>query len=183
MKLLLVSSALAAVFATAPAYAQQAPAQKPPTAESSTTGSVTVQGVEPSKVLGSIDTEKLVDDAKPADEQVTVTSQAPPANQAKVDEVTTVERTPTATVETKTEVITPVSGRPTLNPDNPIAPEVAAVVNSGKKYTTKDIVLAQLEAIKNTPVTEPTTTITTTTTTPTAPAEPASPPEPATPPG
>lgn len=181
MKLLFVCSALAAVLAVAPAQAQQAASSEPPTAESSTDGSVKVEGVEPSRVLGAIETDKLVED-RPAGEQVSVTTQAPPANTTAIEEVTTVEKTPTATVETKTEVVTPVSGRPTLDPDNPIAPEVAAVVNSGKKYTTQDIVLAQLEAIKKQPVIQPTTTITTTTTTPTASESPA-PAEPATPPG
>jgi hypothetical protein len=168
MKFLLASSALAAAFAVAPAFAQQSQPAKPPTAESTTQGSVTVQGVEPSKVLGSIDTGKLVD-AKPADAQVAVTSESPPPNKSEVTEVTTVKNTPTAKVETKTEIVTPVSGRPTLDPSNPIAPEVAAVVNSGKKYTTADIVMAQLQAIKNTPSVEPTTTTTTTTTTPKSP--------------
>jgi len=171
MKFLLASSALAAAFLIAPAYAQQAKAAKPPTVESTTQGTVTVQGVEPSKVLGSIDTGKLVDDPKPADTQVAVTSESPPPNKSEVTEVTTVEHTPTAKVETTTEIVTPVSGRPTLNPSNPIAPEVAAVVNSGRKYTTKDIVLAQLQAIKNTPAVEPTTTTTTTTTTPKSPTD------------
>jgi hypothetical protein len=163
MKFLLASSALAAAFAVAPAYAQQAPSPKPATVESTTQGSLTVQGVEPSKVLGAIDTEKLIGEA---DTNVTVTSESPPLNKAEVSEVTTIERTEAAKVETKTEVITPVSGRPTLDPENPISPEVAAVVNSGRKYTTQDIVLAQLEAMRNTPITEPTTVITTTTTTP-----------------
>ncbi len=166
MKFLLVSSTLAAALAIAPAYAQKAPSTKPPaTAESTTRDSVAVQGVEPSKVLGAIDTGKLTNEAG-AEGRVTVTSKSPPLNKAEVSEITIIEKTPSAQVETKTEVITPVSGRPTLDPENPIAPEVAAVVNSGKKYTTRDIVLAQLEAIRNTPVSEPTTTITTTTTTP-----------------
>jgi hypothetical protein len=40
------------------------------------------------------------------------------------------------------------------------------MVQKKKKYTTADIVQAQLEAIRNTPVVQPTTVITTTTTTP-----------------
>jgi hypothetical protein len=127
---------------------------------------VTVQGVEPSKVLGAIDTEKLVDQPPAEQGKVVETSEAPPAK-AAISVDTSTKQTADAIVETKTEVITPVSDRPKLNPDNPIAPEVLAVANSGKKYTTKDIVLAQLEAIKKTPVSEPTTVITTTTTTPT----------------
>jgi hypothetical protein len=112
MKFLLASSALAAAFAIAPAYAQQTKPAKPPTVESTTQGTVTVQGVEPSKVLGSIDTAKLVDDPKHADAQVAVTSESPPPNNSEVTEVTTVEHTPTAKVETTTEVVTPVSHRP-----------------------------------------------------------------------
>jgi hypothetical protein len=171
MKFLFISSALAAVLAVAPAYAQQSPA-KPATVDSSTQGTVTVQGVEPSKVLGSIDTGKLVDQP-PADAQdkVVETSEAPPPKAAiSIDTSTT--QTADAIVETKTEVVTPVSDRPKLDPDNPIAPEVQAVVDSKKKYTTKDIVLAQLEAMKKTPVSEPTTITTTTTTTPTEPSPP-----------
>ena len=179
MKLLLVSSALAATLAIAPANAQQAPPQKPPAAEASTDGAVIVEGVAPSKVLGAIDTQKLVDDGS-ADEQVAVTTQAPLAGGIEVEKITRIEQTPTATVATRTEVITPVSGRPTLDPDNPIAPEVAAVVNSGNTYTTADIVMAQLEAIRNTPPVKPTTIIETKTTIPTVPAEPQ---EPAIPPG
>jgi hypothetical protein len=162
MKFLFASSALAAAFAIAPAYAQQAP--KPPvTAESTTEGTVTVEGVEPSQVLGAIDTSKLVDQPAPADEQPQVQAQA--KTQVTVDETTV--QTADAKIETKVETITPVSDRPKVDPETPIAPEVQAVVESGKKYTTADIVLAQLEAIKNTPPVNPTTTITTTTTTPT----------------
>jgi hypothetical protein len=166
MKSLLVSSALAAVFAVAPAYAQQS-SPKPATVESTTTGTLTVQGIEPSRVLSSIDTSKLVGEtAIDADAKVAVNSE-PPAPRSTISVDTSTKQTAGAIVETKTEVITPVSDRPKLNSANPIAPEVLAVANSGKKYTTKDIVLAQLEAMKKTPVSEPTTVITTTTTTPT----------------
>ncbi|HEY7797597.1 MAG TPA: hypothetical protein VIA80_02440 [Hyphomonadaceae bacterium] len=168
MKLLLASSALALAFAVAPAYGQQ-PQQPPVTAETSTEGSVKVEGIAPSQVLGAIETEKLTDkaeaeataavSAKPADEQ-------PPENRQQVTVDTKVEQRADATVETRTETITPVSGRPALDPDNPIAPEVQEVVAKKKRYTTADIVAAQLEAIRNTPVVEPSTTITTTTTTP-----------------
>jgi hypothetical protein len=162
MKLLFASSALAIAFA-APAYAQQ-PANPPVTAQSATEGSLTVQGVEPSKVLGAIETEKLTDQGS-AEATATAHTQPPDAKtQVTVD--TKVERTPDATVETTTEVITPVSDRPKLDPENPIAPEVQAMVQKKKKYTTADIVQAQLEAIRNTPVVQPTTVITTTTTTP-----------------
>ena len=127
MKILLVSSALAAASFLAPAFAQEVPQQAAPPAEQSL-------------------------DAPKAKANVTVE--------------TDVAQTPTATIEKRVETITPVSDRPKLDPETPIAPEVQAVASSGKKYTTQDIVQAQLEALKKTPVSEPTTTITTTTTTP-----------------
>jgi hypothetical protein len=168
MKLLLASSAIAIAFAVAPAHAQQ-PQQPPVAAETPTDSSVKVEGVAPAQVLGAIETDKLTDKAQaeatasvaaqPADEQ-------PPENKQQVTVDTKVEQRADATVETKTETITPVSGRPALDPDNPIAPGVQEVVAKKKRYTTADIVAAQLEAIRNTPVVEPSTTITTTTTTP-----------------
>ena len=90
----------------------------------------------------------------------------PPANTPLVLSKTTVDETPDATIEKTTEVITPISDRPILDPENPIAPEVQAVVDSKKHYTTADLANAQLAAVLATPVSEPTTTITTTTTTP-----------------
>lgn len=94
-----------------------------------------------------------------------VATEAPqPEKSVTID--TTVEDTPSATVETTTEVIEPVSGRPALDEEHPIAPEVQAVVDAKKNYTTADIVKAQHEAMLATPVSEPTTIITTTTTTP-----------------
>jgi hypothetical protein len=165
MKLLLASSALAIAFAVAPAYAQQPQQLSPPvTAESRAEGSVKVEGVAPSQVLGAIDPTKLTDKAEA--ETAAVADAQPPEAKTQVTVDTQVEQRADATVETKTEVITPVSGRPALDPDNPIAPEVQAVVEKKKRYTTADIVAAQLEAIRNTPAVSPTTTITTTTTTP-----------------
>lgn len=159
MRFLLASSAIAIAFAVAPAYAQQSPL---------TEGSVKVQGVPPSQVLGAIDPAQLTDkaQAEAAATTTTTVSSPPPEAKTQVTVDTKVEQRADATVETRTEVITPVSGRPALDPDNPIAPEVQAVVDKKKRYTTADIVAAQLEAMRNTPVTRPTTTITTTTTTP-----------------
>ena len=166
MKLILASSALAAVLFVAPAFAQQAK----PEISKEKEGTLTVQGVEPSKVLGAIDTSKLTDSGQASSEaSVQVAQQEPPPAKSSITVETTSEQTPTATIETKTEVIKPVSDRPKLDEEHPIAPEVMKVVNTKKRYTTKDIVMAQLEAVRNTPVTEPTTTITTTTTTPTEP--------------
>jgi hypothetical protein len=79
---------------------------------------------------------------------------------------TRVLQTPSATVEQTTETIIPISDRPALNPETPIAPEVQAVVASKKHYTTADLANAQLAAVLATPASEPTTTITTTRTTP-----------------
>jgi len=149
MKLALASVAIAAVVA-APALAQ------PPVA---TEGSVKVEGVAPEKVLGAIDTGALVDGAPAADAE-------PPQAKTTVTVETQVDETPTATIETKTEVIAPVSDRPALDPANPIAPEVQAVVEDKAGYTTKDLAQAQLAAVLSTPASIPTTVITTTTTTP-----------------
>ncbi len=153
MKSALLSAALAAAFA-APAFAQ------PPTA---TEGGVIVQGVSPEKVLGAIDTEKLVQESEGAP---VVESANLPTSKTQVTIDTRVEETPTATVETTTEVITPVSDRPTMDAANPIAPEVHAVVKAKPNYTTKDIAEAQLAAVLATPAAAPTTTVTTTRTTP-----------------
>lgn len=155
MKFLLTSSAVGVALALSPAYAQQ-----PPPAPLDKEGEITVQGVEPSEVLGAIDTEKLVD--QPQDAENT----KPPTARTQVTVDTDVLEAADATIETTTEVIKPVSARPPLDPETPIAPEVQAVVDSKQNYTTEDIVMAQLEAVRNTPVVQPTTTITTTTVTP-----------------
>jgi len=90
----------------------------------------------------------------------------PPQPEKRVVIDTSVSDTPAAKVETTTEVITPISDHPALDAEHPIAPEVQAVVDSKKNYTTADIVAAQHQAMLATPVSEPTTVITTTTTTP-----------------
>lgn len=156
MKRLLASAALAAALA-APAFAQQPPAT-PDTVQSNTVttqGQVTVQGAEPSTVEPAAPTE-----VAPATE---VTDAPQPLTSITID--TAVDETPSATVETTTEIITPVSTRPTLDAANPIAPEVQAIVAAKKNYTTADIVKAQHEAMLATPVSQPTTVVTTTTTT------------------
>ena len=55
----------------------------------------------------------------------------PPTNTPLVLSKTTVEETPDATIEKTTETIIPISDRPALDPENPIAPEVQAVVDRG----------------------------------------------------
>jgi hypothetical protein len=89
-----------------------------------------------------------------------------PQPQTSVTVDTQVTETPTAVIETKTETVSPISTRPAVDPDNPIAPEVKAVVAAKKNYTTADIVKAQHEAMLATPASAPTTVVTTTTTTP-----------------
>ena len=143
MKIFLASTALAVAFASAPAYALQ-----PPTAPETVQSNIVVQGAEPSTVEATV-----------------VVPEAPQPNTSVVID-TAVRETPAATVETTTEIITPVSGRPAVDPTNPIAPEVQALVDTKKNYTTADIVKAQYEAMLATPVSQPTTIITTTTTTP-----------------
>ena len=113
--------------------------------------------VAPAYALQPPTTNETVDSA--------LTTEAPQPEKSVIID-TTVKETPSATVETTTEVIAAVSGRPELDAEHPIAPEVQAVVDSKKNYTTADIVKAQHEAMLATPVSEPTTIITTTTTTP-----------------
>ena len=156
MKFFLTSSALVALLALAPAHAQQQSA-----ISHEKEGEITIQGVEPSKVLGAIETEKLVGGPPTATGEPN-----PPAAKTEVLVDTEVLQTSEATIATTTEVIKPVSDRPSLDPETPIAPEVQAVVDNKRNYTTADIVTAQLEAVRNTPVVQPTTTITTTTVTP-----------------
>lgn len=104
---------------------------------------------------------------QPPTEPTAPTEQAqPPQSDKSVVIDTTVTDTPAAKVETTTEVIAPVSDRPALDAEHPIAPEVQAVVDSKKNYTTADIVAAQHQAMLATPVSEPTAVITTTTTIP-----------------
>jgi hypothetical protein len=152
MKFVLATAALAAVFA-APAFAQ------PPTVAAE--GNLRVEGIAPDKVLGAIDTGKLVDEQP----QPAPAAEAPPVlNSVTID--THVTETPVATVATTTEVIAPISTRPAIDPANPIAPEVQAVVEAKSNYTTQDLVQAQLAAVVATSPSKPTTTITTTVTQP-----------------
>lgn len=104
--------------------------------------------------------------AAPVCAQTPQESAALPTNTPVVVSKTTVVETPTATIEQTSETIIPVSDRPALNPENPIAPEVQAVIDTKKNYTTTDLANAQLAAMLATPISEPTTTITTTRTTP-----------------
>ncbi len=151
MKPVLALAAMAAIF-SAPALAQ------PPSAV--TEGAVRVEGVSPEKAPGAIDTRTLIDGAAPP-----VADDLPqPKTQVTID--TSVRETPTAIIETTTETVTPVSDRPALDPQNPIAPEVQALVRSKPGYTTADIAAAQLAAVLATPAAAPTTIVTTTTITP-----------------
>lgn len=156
MKNHLALAAIVALFA-APSYAKP-PAETTAAPEAG----ISVQGVDPAKVLGAIDPEKLATTEASAD----VVATAPPSNTPLVVSKTTVQETPDATVEQTTETIIPISNRPAIDPENPIAAEVQAVVNSKKHYTTADLANAQLAAVIATPASEPTTTIVTTRTTP-----------------
>ncbi len=155
MKCAFASAALAAVFA-APALAQ------PPTTTAE--GSVRVQGIAPEKVLGAIDTEKLVNEPTP-ETPAPAPAVIAPAIATSVTIDTDVRETPTAVVETTVATVAPASTRPALDPANPIAPEVQAVVAAKKNYTTKDLAAAQLAAVLATPPSTPTTITTTTRTT------------------
>lgn len=136
---MLASAALAAILAAGAAYAQP-PSTTDEAPAHDTTASQGDVAVEP-----------------------TVTA---PASTTAVTVDKTVVDTEGNTVETTTEVIAQVSDRPDLNPTNPIAPEVQAVVDAKANYTTADLANAQLAAVLATPPSTPTTIITTTRTTP-----------------
>ncbi len=164
MKLLLASTALAFALAAAPAMAQPpTPAAEEfvPAPQAPIEGGVTVQGIEAAKVLGAIDPTELTD--KPAIETAAV---EPPAPRSEITIDTEVVETASAKVETRTEVITPVSAEAPANLENPIAAQVQAVVDAKPNYTTADLANAQLAAVLAMPASLPTTTITTTSTTP-----------------
>ena len=158
MKHILASVAMASLF-TVHAYAQ------PPETTPAPEAGVAVEGIDPAKVLGAIDPTKLVEGADQSS-TVTTAQTPPPANTPLVLPKTTVEETPEAIVERTSETIIPVSNWPAVDDDNPIAPEVQAVVDSKPRYTTADLANAQLATVLATPASEPTTTITTTRTTP-----------------
>jgi hypothetical protein len=148
MKLALATTAIAAAMAFSPAFAQEADQQASP-APKTGDGSVLVEGVKPSKVLGAIDTRKLVtpDQGTPADA-------APPLS---IPEKTT----SITTIETPAESAKPMVNIASVNV--PLPQEVASVAQNGK-YNTKDLVKAELMAMNNAPPPEQpvinTTTIT-----------------------
>lgn len=172
MKLIIATTALAAVFAISSASAQT----PPPTPESQgKVGTLTVQGIPPAKVLGAIDTSKLVDQPPPADDQKVDTTkpdqnltaqvqaeqsaqvQAPLAKTANAKGVTTKPDPNDLTHSDRASAATGAVGVQTAS----LPPEVASTISDGK-YTTKDLVQAQLEAVKNAPpLVQPTITTTT----------------------
>lgn len=154
MKRMLIATTSAAVLAFAPAFAQQvtAPPADAPTAtvDAETQGSLKIEGVEPSKVLGAIDTSKLVDEQ--------------PAPQAEAQAEATVDADIDVATSTETEdsdVQVAAAGDIEVAGELPM--EVAAVVADGS-YTTEDLVTAQLEAVQASPAAGETITTTVTTT-------------------
>jgi hypothetical protein len=147
MKILLATTAMAAAMAFSPAFAQEADQQAAP-APKAADGSVLVEGLKPSKVLGAIDTSKLVDEN--ATDQ-TAESSPPLSIPEKTTSITTIE-TP------------PENARPLVNIASvnvPLPQEVAQVAQNGK-YTTQDLVKAQLMAMNNAPpIQQPVVTTTT----------------------
>lgn len=143
MKYLLASTALAVAASFAPAFAQEA--DKPTTSASPPTataeGNVIIEGVEPSKVLGAIDTSKLVDNPTPPLEQsADQTARTEPAVKPATPPEAIIAASPEANPALKT----------VASVDVPLPTEVAAVVEKGK-YKTADLVQAQLLAMNNAP--------------------------------
>jgi hypothetical protein len=163
MKLLAATTALAAVFACSPAFAQT----PPPTPESqATSGSLKIEGVPPSKVLGAIDTTKLVD-AQPADEakaeaQASAEVEKPQEPLARTADSQGVTQVPDPNDKTHSDTQSAATGA--LGVQTAALPEEITEAISDGKYTTRDLVQAQLEAVQRMPVITPTQTGTITTT-------------------
>jgi hypothetical protein len=146
MKFVLATTAIAAAMAVSPAFAQEASDQQASPAPRTGDGSVLVEGVKPSKVLGAIDTEQLVTPPQDAD------AAAPPLS---IPEKTT----SVTTIETPPDTAKPLVNIASVNV--PLPQEVAAVAQNGK-YTTKDLVKAQLMAMNSAPpIQQPVITTTT----------------------
>lgn len=174
MKLIAATTALAAVFAFSPAFAQT----PPPTPEAeATTGTLKIEGIPPSKVLGAIDTTKLAtensadievaDDAKvevQSTAEVQVQPQEPLAKTADAQGVTQV---PDPNDKTHSDVQSAATGDVGVDTGQ-LPVEVATAISDGK-YTTKDLVQAQLAALENAPPLEQPVITTTTTIQPATP--------------
>lgn len=166
MKLLAATTALSAVLACSPAFAQQSPPAPTPEANA-TEGTLKVEGIAPSKVLGAIDTKKLVQEESAADAKVEVQSTAevkpePQAPLAKTADAQGVTQVPDPADKTHSD--TQSAATADVGVDTGKLPvEVAAAISDGK-YTTKDLVQAQLSALESAPpLVQPviTTTVTT----------------------
>jgi hypothetical protein len=136
MKLILATTALVAAISFSPAFSQKVSDQQASAAPQAD-GSVKVEGVKPSKVLGAIDTEKLV---KPGSTETSSQEGAPLSIPTKTTSVTTIETPP--------ETAKPMVNIASVNV--PLPQEVASVASNGK-YSTKDLVNAQLMAMNTAP--------------------------------
>lgn len=111
-------------------------------------GAVTIVGLPASQVLGAIDTTKLVgsepdkvvaNQPKGAAETPTITQEG---------NVLRVEGVPPAAVLAAIDP-TKLISKPKAEGDGDLPPEVAAVVKNNKRYTTKQLAEAQLNAVRN----------------------------------
>jgi hypothetical protein len=149
MKALLATTAIAAAFAFAPAYAQESKVTAGAAATTSSDvskekeGQLTIEGVTPAQALGAIDTSKLVDPVSAAATPGDPTAKAYIA--AEADAPVAPDEKPLQTAGISNEIA-------------PISKEVQAVVGSGARYTTEDLVNAQLAAVEAEPTPDPTAT-------------------------
>lgn len=150
MKLVLATTALLAAISLSPAVAQGVHTQ---TASSTTTsdGAILIEGVSPARVLGAIDTQKLVAPREGAPLSIPETTTS----------ITTIEAPP--------ETARPLVNIPSVSV--PLPREVARVA-SGSDYSTDDLVRAQLAALTDAPPIEQPVIVTTTITYPNRPASP-----------
>jgi hypothetical protein len=176
MKLFVVTTALAAAMSLSSAWAQEKSPPAPTPEANATTGSLTIQGIPPSKVLGAIDTSKLVDQPPPADDnnltakvqaEQSAQAQAPLAKSADAKGVTT---KPDPNDKTHSDAASASTGAVGVQTAS-LPAEVEAAISDGK-YSTRDLVQAQLEAVRRMPPVMPTTTTIVTTTPPSPDAAP-----------
>lgn len=115
-------------------------------------GQVTVAGIPPSEALGAVDSKQVAE--KPAIAGGEQTTGEPKPETASNEGTIAVEGAQPAAVlaaidPKKIAKVDDAAPTETASAEAYIAPEVQAVVDSKKSYTTKDLALAQLEAVRN----------------------------------
>jgi hypothetical protein len=114
-------------------------------------GRVTVAGIEPARVLGAIDTAAVVQKPVIADGGDAPAATPPQAGASSGIAVEGAQASAVLAAIDPTKLVgpSPTQGSgAAARADGYIAPEVQAVVTAKKAYTTRDLQMAQLEAVK-----------------------------------